>query len=61
MWEFYLAGSESAFRWQNLMIFQIQVSKRLGTLALTRDYMVEEERRLKAREAGTFATRLAGE
>ena len=61
MWEFYLAGSESAFRWQNLMIFQIQVSKRLGTLPLTRDYMIEEERRLKAREAGTYATRLAGE
>ncbi len=43
------------------MIFQIQVSKKLGTLPLTRDYMIEEERRLKAREAGTFATRLAGE
>jgi cyclopropane-fatty-acyl-phospholipid synthase len=61
MWEFYLAGSESAFRWQNLMVFQIQIAKRLGTLPLTRDYMVEEERRLKAREAGTFETRLAGE
>ena len=61
MWEFYLAGSESAFRWQNLMVFQIQVSKKLGTLPLTRDYMIDEERRLRAREAGTFATRLAGE
>ncbi|MEZ5925066.1 MAG: cyclopropane-fatty-acyl-phospholipid synthase family protein [Hyphomicrobiaceae bacterium] len=61
MWEFYLAGSESAFRWQNLMIFQIQLSKKLGTLPLTRDYMIDEERRLKAREAGTFETRMAGE
>jgi cyclopropane-fatty-acyl-phospholipid synthase len=61
MWEFYLAGSESGFRWQNLMVFQIQVSKKLGTLPITRDYMVEEERRLRTREAGTFTTRLAGE
>jgi cyclopropane-fatty-acyl-phospholipid synthase len=61
MWEFYLAGSESGFRWQNLMVFQIQVSKNLGTLPLTRDYMFEDEQRLKAREAGTFTTRLAGE
>ena len=25
MWEFYLAGSEAAFRWQDMMVFQIQL------------------------------------
>ncbi len=61
MWECYLAGSETAFRYQNMMVFQIQLSKKVGTLALTRDYIVEEERRLKVREQGVYAPRLAGE
>lgn len=46
MWEFYLAGSEAAFRWQDLVVFQIQVAKRNDTLPVTRDYMVETERAL---------------
>jgi len=46
MWEFYLAGSEAAFRWQDLVVFQIQVAKRNDTLPITRDYMVETERAL---------------
>jgi cyclopropane-fatty-acyl-phospholipid synthase len=61
MWEFYLAASEAGFRWQNLMVFQLQLTKRLGTLPITRDYMFEEEQRLKAREAGVFGARMAGE
>ncbi|HKZ97206.1 MAG TPA: cyclopropane-fatty-acyl-phospholipid synthase family protein [Hyphomicrobiaceae bacterium] len=52
MWEFYLAGCEAAFRYQNLVVFQIQLTKRIGTLPITRDYMLEAERRLAAREAG---------
>jgi cyclopropane-fatty-acyl-phospholipid synthase len=27
MWEFYLSGSEAAFRWQDLMVFQIQLDQ----------------------------------
>ncbi|MCO6387835.1 cyclopropane-fatty-acyl-phospholipid synthase family protein [Aliihoeflea sp. 40Bstr573] len=46
MWEFYLAASEGAFRWQDLMVFQIQIAKRNDILPLTRDYMVETERNL---------------
>ena len=61
MWEFYLAGSETSFRYQNLLVFQILLAKKVGTIPLTRDYMLEEERRLKARDAGGYATRLAGE
>ena len=33
MWEFYLAGSETAFRYQNLVVFQIQLAKRVGDAA----------------------------
>lgn len=50
MWEFYLAGSEAAFRYQNLMVFQLQLVKRLDALPLTRDYMLDAERGLKARK-----------
>lgn len=46
MWEFYLAASEMAFRHQDLMVFQIQLAKRVDTVPLTRDYMVDTERAL---------------
>jgi cyclopropane-fatty-acyl-phospholipid synthase len=44
MWEFYLAGSEVAFRWQGHMNFQMQIAKRVETVPLTRDYMFDWER-----------------
>ena len=50
MWEFYLAGSECAFRYQNLVVFQIQLTSRLDTLPLVRDYMTEREAGLVTRE-----------
>ncbi len=46
MWEFYLASSEIAFRYFGFMNFQIQLTKRVDALPITRDYMVEEERAL---------------
>jgi cyclopropane-fatty-acyl-phospholipid synthase len=48
MWEFYLAGSEAAFRYQGLVVFQVQLVKRIDALPLTRDYtyMADAERRL---------------
>ena len=39
MWEFYLAASEMSFRKQNLMNFQIQLTKRQGIVPMTRDYI----------------------
>jgi cyclopropane-fatty-acyl-phospholipid synthase len=39
MWEFYLAGSEAAFRYQNLVVFQIQLIKQLDAVPTTRDYL----------------------
>jgi cyclopropane-fatty-acyl-phospholipid synthase len=52
MWEFYLACSEMAFRKQNLMNFQIQLTKRQGVVPMTRDYIVREEAKLRGIERG---------
>jgi cyclopropane-fatty-acyl-phospholipid synthase len=62
MWEFYLAASEMAFRKQNMMVFQIQITKRQGVVPITRDYIGETEaqlRKLEKRER--VPLRLAGE
>jgi cyclopropane-fatty-acyl-phospholipid synthase len=61
MWEFYLAGSEAAFRYQNLVVFQLQLVKRIGVLPLTRDYIHHGERRLRTHEAEAARPRMAGE
>ena len=50
MWEFYLAASEMSFRKQNLMNFQIQLTKRQGIVPITRDYIAREEARLRGVE-----------
>ena len=62
MWEFYLAASEMSFREQNLMVFQIQITKRQDVVPMTRDYIMREEQRLLAAEAKRRPQlRLAGE
>ena len=50
MWEFYLAASEMSFRKQNVMNFQIQITKRQNAVPLTRDYIGAEEARLRSVE-----------
>lgn len=50
MWECYLAMSESAFRFQDAVVFQIQLAKRNDTVPLTRDYIAEREAALKVAE-----------
>ncbi|WP_035981704.1 cyclopropane-fatty-acyl-phospholipid synthase family protein [Bradyrhizobium sp. STM 3843] len=62
MWEFYLAASEMAFRKQNLMNFQIQLTKRQNVVPMTRDYIPREEARLRAIERGSRPVlKMAGE
>jgi len=39
MWEFYLAACEGTFRWRDLLVFQLQLSRQLDTLPRTRDYL----------------------
>ncbi len=45
MWEFYLTGSELAFRHGGHMVFQLQLAKRQDAVPLTRDYITDWERR----------------
>ena len=62
MWEFYLAASEMAFREQNLMVFQMQLTKRQGIVPTTRGYVGQEEARLRRLEDKSRTPwRLAGE
>src|SRR6185312_1735063 len=62
MWEFYLAGSEAAFRYQGLVVFQVQLAKRIDVLPLTRDYMADAEQRLFRKDGAIDGRpRLAGE
>ncbi|HWE76839.1 MAG TPA: cyclopropane-fatty-acyl-phospholipid synthase family protein [Stellaceae bacterium] len=44
MWEFYLAASEVAFRYQGHINFQMQIANRVDSVPLTRDYMFDWER-----------------
>ncbi len=53
MWEFYLACSESAFRYQGMNNVQIQFTRSQHALPLTRDYIGEEEDRLRAIDSRT--------
>ena len=46
MWEFYLISSELVFSHGNHMNFQLQLTKGVHTLPLTRDYLLEAERHL---------------
>jgi cyclopropane-fatty-acyl-phospholipid synthase len=61
IWELYLAGSEAAFRCEGLVVFQIQLSKKLGTVPLTRDYIGRAEAELRKRDSAAAMLRLAGE
>ena len=50
MWECYLAMSESAFRWQDAVVFQLQLARRNDVVPVTRDYIAEREAKLKEAE-----------
>jgi cyclopropane-fatty-acyl-phospholipid synthase len=49
MFEFYLIGSELAFRRMGHMNWQLQLTKNVSTLPLARDYMVDVERAERAK------------
>ncbi len=50
MWQFYLAGAEAAFRYGGLVNWQVQYLKRRDAIPVTRDFMFEEEKRLRDAE-----------
>ena len=39
MWEFYLASCEMAFKWGDLVVFQLQLTKDIKSVPNTRDYI----------------------
>ena len=49
MFEFYLAGSELAFRHEGHAVFQVQIAPNQRNAPLTRDYIVESERAMASR------------
>jgi cyclopropane-fatty-acyl-phospholipid synthase len=51
MWEFYLAGSEMGFRYDELFIFQIQIAKNQFAVPDNRSYIAQNEAKLKEFEA----------
>ena len=61
MWEFYLAGSETSFRVDGHMVFQIQLANRQDAVPLTRDYILEREAELRRRETAQPELRQAAE
>ncbi|WP_165186675.1 class I SAM-dependent methyltransferase [Caulobacter soli] len=50
MWEFYLAMSETAFRYEQVVVFQLQLMRRQDSAPRTRDYLAAAEADLRARE-----------
>ena len=48
MWTYYLAGSTVSFRYGGMVNFQLQFTRDRHALPITRDYMIEEERRLQS-------------
>lgn len=57
MWEFYLASSEIAFRYAGHMVFQLQLTRRVDAVPLTRDYLTDFDR--SGRSDGALRTRAA--
>ena len=41
MWEFYLAGCESAFKWGDQVVYQFQLTKNYSSTPATRDYIYQ--------------------
>lgn len=50
MWECYLAMSEAAFRFEDVVVFQLQLTRRNDVVPLTRDYIGEREAALRRAE-----------
>jgi cyclopropane-fatty-acyl-phospholipid synthase len=42
MWEFYFVSCESAFRYSDLVVYQLQLAKQHGVVPITRDYLYHQ-------------------
>ena len=54
MWEYYLSMSEAAFRFENVVVFQLQIARRQETAPSTRNYLAKAEDSLRRREAVAY-------
>jgi cyclopropane-fatty-acyl-phospholipid synthase len=61
MWDFYLAGSEAAFRNGEIMVFQLQIVRDRTALPFTRDYIDDAEAAFRRAHEQPESLRLAGE
>ena len=50
MWELYLLGCETVFRVQDITVLQLQLSREINALPITRDYMVKAEKALARKD-----------
>jgi cyclopropane-fatty-acyl-phospholipid synthase len=57
MWQFFLAGGIAAFRHDALVVFQLQLARTRAMWPPRRDYMAEEEARLRLRAPRTPVSR----
>jgi cyclopropane-fatty-acyl-phospholipid synthase len=55
MWEFYLSACEATFRFEDTVVFQLQLAKQNDLVPLTRNYIAERERRLRAAERASLS------
>ncbi len=55
MWEMYLLASEMTFRVQHITVLQLQLTREIDVLPITRNYMLENERAL-ARKDSSWTT-----
>jgi len=53
----YLVASEVAFRAQNITVLQIQLSREIDTLPITRDYILEAEQELAFKDGMVSSSR----
>jgi cyclopropane-fatty-acyl-phospholipid synthase len=61
MWEFYLAACEAGFRYGGLMVFQVQLARRLDAVPLTRAYIAQREAALRSQETRGASVMVAAE
>ena len=60
MWEFYLAGAECGFRFEQTAVFQIQLAKKIDAIPLTRNYIAAREGDLRRRDSMATGLRIVG-
>ena len=51
MWELYLLGCEMVFKDQYITVLQMQITREIDALPITRDYMLDNEKQLATRDS----------